>query len=362
MINIGKRAKTVFLPLFLVGFLLLGLFFIFSYGKKRLSENTIRIGYFHGGRTMLLFRAYINGELKFNNAHVDLYTKDLNGGNYYLISSKPSDITNNYEFGKVRGGELIDEMVSGKLDGATVGESSYIKAVSEGKPIIAVAILGHDTREAPAHAILIRKGLKIGKPQDLEGKVLVTRRAGDGDATFLREFLTQSGLDPEKDVKLVEQVDDNLWLQGIKNGSFDGGYFHEMAVRPLVESGDAYIYRRLDWVDPEMSQALLVFNTDFIKEHPSEVLEVIRAYMLRIKYEQSLPGEVRLQYINGMQMADNFQGMNLPQYSNPPAVSLDLLNSMQNLLIKQKVLSTKVNLVDNVDNSFVENISNENKN
>lgn len=347
------RVKILFGIIFLLAALSLVIFKRNSSGLGR----AVKIGYFHGGRTMLLYRAYINGEFNSAKVPVEFFTRDLRSQALYLVSDKPGEPVDKDVFGKIRGGELIDEVVSGELDAATVGEDAFIDAVSGGKQIVAVAMLGHDTKEAPAHAILIRKGLKINSPQDLKEKVLATRRAGDGDATLLKEFLLQNGLDPAKDVKIIEQVDDTLWKQGLIDGTFDGGYYHEAAAKSLVESGAAYIYRKLDWVDPEISQSLLVFDKNFVEKHPDAVTQILRVYLNRIKYEKSLSEEVRMQYSFGMQMEDDFQGMNLPQYNFPPLVSLQLLDKMQDLLIKQKAINNRANLSTFIDNNFVETLA-----
>lgn len=334
-------------------------------GLKYSKLNPVRLGYFHGGRTMLVYRAYINHEFDAAKIPVDLYTQDLGGQGLYKVSKNYQDIAKNNDFGKITGEALIDQMLAGKLDGAMVGESSFISAVNDGKPVVAVAMLGHDLKGEPAHAILIRKGLDIKSPKDLKGKTLATRRAGEGDATFLKEFLIQSGLTPGKDVFIKEQLDDNEWMKGLAAGDFDGGYYHEMAVNALVGSGTAYIYRRLDWVNPEMSQALLVFSKSYLENHREEVSKIIQVYMKRINYEHNLPESVRLSDPSGggkagLQMEEHFQGMNFPQYNLPPLVSAPLLTSMQDLLLKHGAIGSKIDLTPFIDNSFVNAIAKNN--
>jgi len=55
-------------------------------------------------------------------------------------------------------------------------------------------------------------------------------------------------------------------------------------------------------------------------------------------------------------MEMNFMGMNLPQYDLPPTVSLDLLEKIQDLLLKYKLINIKIGLSSHIDNSFVEKI------
>lgn len=92
-------------------------------------------------------------------------------------------------FGQVTGTTLIEAMEKGILDGGTVGESSFVYAVSTGRPIVVVAMLSHDTIEMPGRDILMRKGVVINRPEDFKDKVLISRYVGPGDSIFLKEFL-----------------------------------------------------------------------------------------------------------------------------------------------------------------------------
>lgn len=351
-----NKAKIVLI--FVVLVIVLGVIILLP--QKEVSQ-AIKIGYFHGGRTMLLYRAYINNEFEKEGVGVNLLTKDLHKDQYYTVPKSYDEIKNNNFFGKARGGELIDQVIKGETDGATPGESSFIEAASKGLPIVVVAMLGHDTKEAPGHAIIFRKDVIIKNSQDIKGKTLSSRRAGEGDRVFLEEFLEDEGIDSKKDVKIVSQVNDDEWTKGITLGNFDGGYYHLMAVEGLVKTGQAYVYRKFDWVNPELSNALLVFRKDIVKKHPKEVEKIVRAYMKRIRYEHSLPKEERLKdpgegFLYGLQVEKDFQGMNLPQYDFPPRVRVELLDEMQELLLKHQVIDKKVDLSDFIDNRFVEEV------
>lgn len=325
------------------------------------SPPKVKIGYFHGGRTMLLYRAFIDNEFEKEGVSVDLFTRGLYQTEFTPLPKSYEEIKEEELLGKVTGGDLIDGVIKGEFAAATPGESSFIDAATRGLPIVAVAELGHDVKGQGGHAIIFRKDVVIKKPEDIKGRILASRRAGDGDAVFLREFLKSVGLDPEKDVIIKEQVMDDELNRALIDGKIDGGFFHLMAVEKLVEKGYAYVYQKFDWVNPELAQALLVFHKDFIKDHPEEVEKIIRAYMKRVKYEHGLPREVRLKdpgkgFLKGLQMEKDFQGMNLPQYDFPPLVSPDLLGQMQDLLFKYKYIDKKVNLEDFIDNRFVEKV------
>lgn len=306
----------------------------------------VKIGYFLGGRTVLLYRVYTNNQFEKEGTRLNLITKDLRQSDFYTLSKVPlsSEEIQTKKFGRVTGGELIGGVVEGKFDGATPGESSFIEAVSKGLPVMAVAMLGYDALDKPGHALIFRKDVVIKKPEDIKGKILATRRAGPGDDLFLREYLQSIGLDPDQDVRIIEDVLDDQFGQMLIDHKVDGGYYHLLTLKGLVEGGYAYVYRKLDWVNPELSHALLVFHKDFVNQNPEKVKKIIRAYMKQIKYEHGLPEQ------------RDFEGMNIPYYDFPPKVQLGVLNQMQDLLLKHHFIEKKVDLSKFIDNRFVNEV------
>jgi ABC-type nitrate/sulfonate/bicarbonate transport system substrate-binding protein len=265
-------------------------------------------------------------------------------------------------YGKVTGRELITGVVEGKFNGATVGEGSFIEAVAQGLPIVAVAELGHDSKEQPTHAMIFRDNIDIREPSDLKGKKIVTREAGPSEEIFLREFLRDEGVN-ENEVLITDQVEIEALSKGIFEGTFDGAYAHLMAIEELIERWNApiYIYRPLNWVNPELSTAVLVFHKDFVKNNPEAVEKILRAYMKHIALESALPETERQKRIprgfrTGLQIEFEYAGMNLPQYDLPPTISLELMTEMQNLLFRHGYIDHETDLHNFIDNSFVEKI------
>lgn len=253
------------------------------------KETAVRIGYFHGGRVNMIYRAYIAGFFRQEGVNVKLYTKDLKGEKLYEVPQSNDEMKRlskgKWDFGKISGTEIVDMMARGDIDGGTIGESSFIYAVSKQAPIVAVAMLGYN--RDPGKAILIRKGVNISKPQDLKGKTLISRRAGPGDVIFLREFIESMGLDPKKDLKIIDHVSEDDADSWIKDGKIDGGLYHLVQTKKLVESGDAYVYRPMDWMDSRLSHAVLVFRKDYLDGHRPEVQKIVNAYVKRVAYEKN---------------------------------------------------------------------------
>lgn len=343
------------------------------------EEAPIRVGYFHGGRTALLMRAYENNEFDAAGLKVDFYSRGLREENYALV---PKSIIEFHKeggegiVGKVRGTELIDGVMDGHFDLAMVGESSFIYAVHDGKPIVGIAELGHDVKGHSGHVFLMRNGIKIEKPQDYLGKLLVSRRAGPGDAIFMKEFLEKEGINLERDILqlkhlpstikekgklpknkviIVDDLMEDVMDVGIANGVIDGGYFHLMSFEGHPD-GPFYLIQPLHyWANPELSMALLVCRKDFLEENRPRLVKFMEAYIKRIKYEHGLTYEERTRKRpKGLQMAANVRGLNYPQYDLIPTLSPGLLNEIIFLLRKYKYIDKKnISIDDFIDNSLV---------
>lgn len=330
-----------------------------SHKQRPTLKRPVRIGYFHGGRVHCLYRTYVYGYFEKENIPVELYSQYLNEDKFLLVPKDHQKMMGDSEegFGKLTGLKIIKAIEEGILDGGTPGESSFVEAISKGSPIVAVALLGHDVLGKPGKAFLLRKDVVINNPDDFRGKRFGTRRAGPGDKIFLSEFFRSLGLDPNKDVTIIDQIPDDKLGPLIRERKIDGALYHLHAGISEIESGLVYLYRPMDWINPELSHALLVFRKDFVKEFPKEVENIVRAYMRRIKYEHSLPEEKRLETQDfGLQMLLYYKGMSLPQYDYPPYVRTDLLKQMQDLLFNYGVIDKKNKLSKFIDNRFVKKI------
>lgn len=337
----------------------------------------MRIGYFHGGRTVLMLRAYAAGDFDAHGAPVELYAAELRSGDYKVVprSIKKFNERGLERVGKSKGTELIDGIMAGKFDLAMVGESSFLYSLHAGKPVVAIAELGHDVRGHAGHAFAVRAGQSADKPSDYFGKVYISRRAGPGDAIFLREYFERAGLDLKKDVLflkslpkspgekarlpknkalLVEDVYEDLIADGIGNGVIDGGYFHLMNLQNML--GKFRLVKSLDhFGDPELSHALLVCRRDFLNANRRALTALLEAYVKRIRYEHGLSQAERTRpQPKGLQPAVNFHGLNYPQYDRVPTVSAPLLYGVEKLLEKHGFIKEKkVRLEDYIDNTLV---------
>ncbi len=364
--------RTLKKNLFLTTASLLGLTLLLALSARHESyasepiARPVKIGWFDGGRTHLLYRAYINGYFAKEKVSIKLMTKTLRKDDLYEVPEKHAafaDMVDKDKFlGRMTGLEIVDAMEKGKLNGGTIGEASFIDAISKGKPIVAVAALGHDTKEKPGHAFVLRKGLVIKKPEDLKGKTFASRRSGPVDAMLVREFVQSEGL-KLSDVKIIDNMMDDELFERLEDGTVDGGYHHLHWVKKFIDNNIGYVYRRLDWVAPEASLALLVFNKDFVRDNRDTVQKIVNAYVKRIRHEHGLSeAKKRKPKTFGLQMVNNdVEGMNIPQCDLPPVIRVELLSTIEDLMLKHGYISRKADMEKFIDYGFVERAMEETK-
>jgi ABC-type nitrate/sulfonate/bicarbonate transport system substrate-binding protein len=327
------------------------------------ARPLIRVGTFIGGRTNIVFRTSTHGYFDRAGLDVRLLTKNLHGHKIFVIAPGAAAAQSQEKkmgievYSKMTGIEIVDLMNLGRADAGLIGESSFISCVVRGDPIVAVALLGHDRKDMPGHAMVLRKDIAIRGPEDFKGLRLASRRAGPGDVTFLREFLASEKVDPSW-VTILDQMSDDDQTKQLVLHKIDGGYFHMLTVRTLIMNDLVRLYRPLNWMNAEMSQAVLVFRRDFVRQNPEAVTRFVEAYMRRIRDEKPMPATVpssKTDWLDrGLTRKHEFMGMSMPVYDDVPLVRPELLGEMQRLLLKYQEIPRAADLTPAIDNSFVE--------
>lgn len=136
-----KKVKqiTFILLVFLLGV------FSFANAKTETPYPILRIGYFYGGRTMLLYRALIHDYFDTEKINAIFYTKKLHSTIWKTFDRKSGESAMAMHLsGKAKGTDLNEIMYSGKTDMAFIGEAAFIRACALGEPIMAIAQLGAD--------------------------------------------------------------------------------------------------------------------------------------------------------------------------------------------------------------------------
>jgi len=121
---------------------------------------------------------------------------------YPLFATKEAGLLEKYGFDTemvyVQGVKLIQVHVSGQLDISTVSSVVYLQASVGGADLIQVA----SSIDNQIMKLMVQP--VIAKPQDLRGKTLAVTGFGSLTDLLVRSALKNWGLEPQKDVKLVQ--------------------------------------------------------------------------------------------------------------------------------------------------------------
>ena len=199
----------------------------------------------------------------------------------YIMMKRPEILKNH---GKVYTVEWINfpttppqaqALAAGQIDGATLASISFAKLIDSGAAD--VRIVTGIIEERPGHFAttwLVAADSGITKVTDLKGKTIGTSVYGGYTNIVGRGVLRKHGLDPDKDVKIVE-VPFRVMEENIRKGQIATGeqpqHFYTAAHK---RGGMRDLFTSLDLFE---AAPLLVhtFRADFINKHPA----VVRAFL-----------------------------------------------------------------------------------
>ena len=328
-------------------------------------EGGLRVGYFHGGRNMLLYRAMDDGADDRAGIQVSFWARrDNESAAFHRVPGSIDHLqyirdtlgdANN--FGRTTGPEIIAELEAGKLHCGMIGESSFLLAVDKQRPWTAIAKLGQDTAESPGKVVLVRSALNIRGPQDLRGLRVGSRASGPYDMVMVREWLEYLGV-PLDSVVLEDMIAQEDLKRRLRDEELDVAFLH-LHIAAANAAGDVwepYPGFDFEFADPELSQSLLVCRDDAIAEYRETIVRFLAAYKQRVDYELALSDQDRLAFEGdkamGMELTF-FDGLNLPQYRAEPIITLPTLLEMQRLLVKHEIVARAEPLEHMVDNSLM---------
>ncbi len=184
-------------------------------------------------------------------------------------------------------------LAAGGLDAATLSSLSLAESID--KVGLDVKVTGGIIMEVSPNftstwLVLDNSGIKAIK--DLKGKTLGVNVYGASLDHIQRAILRKNGLDPEKDVKILE-ISFGLMEATLRKGDIQCGAFPQPFLYRAVDKGGVTPLFRLGDIQPKFVQLINVFQTKFIEKNP----EVVRAFQedwkIASQYIQQNPAEVR---------------------------------------------------------------------
>ena len=193
-----------------------------------------------------------------------------------LFATKEAGLLEKYGFDTemvyVQGVQLVQVHVAGQLDLSTISSVVYLQASVEGADLIQVASsIDNQLMKLMVHP-------SIAKPEDLRGKTLAVTRFGSLTDLLIRPALKNWGLEPQKDVKLIQIGRMPDIATAIAQKSVDGGV---ISFPTSVQAEKMNIKTMLDFADSgfDLPATTVVVSRRYSKANRDTVLKFLKAYI-----------------------------------------------------------------------------------
>ncbi|MFF2848313.1 ABC transporter substrate-binding protein [Streptomyces sp. NPDC058001] len=223
-------------------------------GAKKLSADTVKIGYFPN----LTHATALIGDQQ------GLLQKELGGtkASYAQFNAGPSE---------------IEALNSGSIDIGWIGPSPAINGYtkSQGKSL---RIIGGS---ASGGVKLVVNPDKIKTLDDVKGKKIATPQLGNTQDVAFLNWIAEKGWKVEAqsgkgDVSVV-RTDNKITPDAYKSGSIDGAWVPEPTASKLVAEGGKVLLDESDlWPDKKFVITNIIVSQKFLSEHPDVVEAVLR--------------------------------------------------------------------------------------
>ena len=193
-----------------------------------------------------------------------------------LFATKEAGLLEKYGFDTemvyVQGVQLVQVHVAGQLDVSTISSVVYLQASVEGADLIQVASsIDNQLMKLMVHP-------SIAKPEDLRGKTLAVTRFGSLTDLLIRPVLKNWGLEPQKDVKLIQIGRMPDIATAIAQKSVDGGV---ISFPTSVQAEKMNIKTMLDFADSgfDLPATTVVVSRRYSKSNRDTVVKFLKAYI-----------------------------------------------------------------------------------
>jgi len=179
----------------------------------------------------------------------------------------------------------LNALNSGKIDvGISFGTAGPLTFMSKGSDF---SIIGGQLSGGHPVLALPGKARKIKSIQDFRGKIVATPRIYTADIVW-RGALKRAGIDPNKDLTIIELKNPPAVLEAVKSGKVDVGIGASSILMKAKESGVSIIGWSNDFF-PQHPCCRIVAKGRAVKENPAVYRAFLRAVLQAEKLKTEKP-------------------------------------------------------------------------
>jgi NitT/TauT family transport system substrate-binding protein len=183
----------------------------------------------------------------------------------------------NVEPVQIRGGALITMgIMSGQLQFSGAGAESVVAARIEGGDVVLLAC------PVDSDPVYLIARPEIKSPAELKGKATAVTRFGSTTHFYLRAALRHVGLDPEKDVTILQLGTGTEAVSAMEHGRISMAALTNRYAIPLLQRGWP-VFVDLSTTDLVYPSSCVASSRAFVKAEPKVVDDFLRAYVAAIQ-------------------------------------------------------------------------------
>ncbi|WP_455716102.1 ABC transporter substrate-binding protein [Anaerosporobacter sp.] len=181
--------------------------------------------------------------------------------------------------------KTMTAVLSGEAEIGFMGSESSIYVYNEGAEDYVVNFA--QLTQRAGNFLVAREGNDNFKWTDLEGKTVIGGRAGGMPQMVLEYILKKNGIDPTKDLTIIQNIDFGLTAEAFSSGTGDYTVEFEPAATALEKEGKGYVVDSLGVESGKVPYTAYSAKKSYIKKNPEVIQKFTNAIQKGLDYVNS---------------------------------------------------------------------------
>ena len=177
-------------------------------------------------------------------------------------------------------------MASGSAAAATTTATDALRAMAAGAPMKIVMV----NIDQFQHLFVARPG--INGPKDMKGKKIAVSRYGAFSDIQTRFVVRQWGLDPDKDVQILQIGNSAARAAALASGGVDGAIVTPAFV-PFARNAGLQVIFDLSTIKTKFASQIMVAHDSLVKERPAVLKQIVAGFLDGIRSWKARPELVK---------------------------------------------------------------------
>jgi NitT/TauT family transport system substrate-binding protein len=177
-------------------------------------------------------------------------------------------------------------IVSGSASAATTTATDALRAIAAGAPMKIIMV----NIDQFQHLFVARPG--IAGPKDMKGKKVAVSRYGAFSDIQTRFVIRQWGMDPDKDVQILQIGNSAARSAALASGGVDGAIVTPAFV-PFARNAGLQVIFDLSTIKTKFASQIMVAHESLVKERPEVLKQVVLGFLDGIRSWKARPELVK---------------------------------------------------------------------